>query len=103
MYYINYSDHRPLQHRVVSSAYLLDSKKPGWATKIDLAELRRGKDVLEQLWGSHEKGVQELGVIESEHGFRPRYMHETPEELKKCWEFQVFWRLPQKPPREWMD
>jgi hypothetical protein len=53
---------RGMADRVMRGAHLLDQHRPGWERQINL--LRLGgleNDVLEQLYGSHEKAMEALG------------------------------------------
>jgi hypothetical protein len=103
VYYINWHEYESLQSRVVKSACLLDVRRSGWEKEIDLSQLdmtREGKGILDQLWGNHEEGIKSLRVMDAEHGFKTRYIHENPEDLNRFWKFQVLWRLP-PPPRLW--
>ncbi len=53
---------RAMAERVKRGASLLDQHRPGWETRINLRRLGGlENDVLEQLYGSHQKAMEALG------------------------------------------
>lgn len=68
--------------RVARGAKLLDRKRPGWAERIDLDQLRLEECdscILGQLYGTYRNGKLECGLaIGGDHGFGEIFMQMNP-------------------------
>jgi len=72
---------------------LLDEKRPGWATKVDLDRLNMSSVydcVLGQVYGTYDRAMQALGwdgrgINAIEHGFYLPMMSEAWPDLNEEW------------------